>query len=113
MAGLTEDHLTMAPNGPTPPDNTVLAEWHRTRVEQFAFESDFTTDKVRVFGDIAIERWSSDMRLMPREGGEDVVDSTKGVWIWQRQEDGSWKLLWSIWNSNLPVETTLPTEEGA
>ena len=73
-------------------------------MDQFAFETVFTTEEVRVLGDIAIERFSGSTRLVPREGGEDVVDSTKGVWIWERQEDGSWKILWSIWNSNLPMD---------
>lgn len=102
MAELTDDHLTMPPDGPTPPNSQALADWHQARMDQFAFESVFTTEEVRVLGDIAIERFSGSTRLVPREGGEDVVDSTKGVWIWERQEDGSWKILWSIWNSNLP-----------
>ncbi|MBW1906355.1 MAG: nuclear transport factor 2 family protein [Deltaproteobacteria bacterium] len=103
IAELADGHLTMAPNGSAPPDNQALADWHQARVDQFSFESAFTTDDIQLFGDIAIERFSGDSRLVPREGGDDVVDSTKGVWIWERQEDGSWKILWSIWNSNLPV----------
>lgn len=113
MAGLASDHLTMAPDGPTPPDNEALAAWHQARIDQFAFQGDFSTDDVQLFGDIAIERWSGDLRLMPKEGGEDTVDTTKGVWIWQRQEDGSWKLLWSIWNSDLPLQERCGAVEGA
>jgi len=112
MAELAEDHLTMPPDGPTPPNDQVLAEWHQARMDQFTFESVFTTDEVRLLGDFAIERFSGSTRLVPREGGDDVVDSTKGVWIWERQEDGSWKILWSIWNSNLPAEANWQTEEG-
>jgi len=103
MAELAEDHLTMPPNEPTKPNNQALADWHQARVDQFSNESANATDDTRLFGDIAIERFSGDLRLVPREGGEDVVDSAKGVWIWEKQEDGDWKLLWSIWNSNLPV----------
>lgn len=103
MARLTHDHLTMPPDGPTPPDSADLAAWHQARIDQFQFQADFTTDAVEVRGDIAIERWSSSSRLTPRSAGEPVDDSTKGVWIWERQSDGSWKLMWSIWNSNLPV----------
>jgi len=104
IAGLAEDHLTMAPDGATPPNNRALAVWHQARVDNFIVESTFTTDDIRLFGDIAIERFSGDSRVVPRDGGNAVEDATKGVWIWERQEDGGWKLLWSIWNSDLPIE---------
>lgn len=112
MAGLAGDHLTMAPDGPTPVDNEALSAWHEARVEQFAFNGDFTTDDIQLYGDIAIERFSGDMRLTPKGGGEDVVDTTKGVWIWKRQDDGSWRLLWSIWNSDLLLEDRCAALEG-
>jgi ketosteroid isomerase-like protein len=107
MAGLTDDHLSMPPDQPAPPDNEALTAWHQARVEQFSYEGDFTTDDVRLYGNIAIERWSGDSRVIPRGGGEDTTDSTKGVWIWERQADGSWKLLWSVWNSSLPADQGL------
>ena len=92
----------MAPDGPTPPNNRALAEWHQARIDRYKFRTTFTSDDVQIRGDIAIERWSSEVRLVPRDDGETVEDSSKGVWIWERQQDGTWKLLWSIWNSDLP-----------
>ena len=79
IAVLTDDHLAMAPDGPTPPDNRALAEWHQARIDQYQFESAFSSDDIQVHGDIAIERWSSDIRLIPRDGGETVEDSSEGV----------------------------------
>ena len=101
MAQLTEDHVTMAPGGPTPSDNAALEEWHQARIDEYSFRSDFVTDDIQVHGDIAIERWSGTSVLDPRTGGEAIEDESKGVWIWERQMDGSWKLLWSVWNSSL------------
>lgn len=43
-------------------------------------------------------------RLVPGGEAQEVSDSIKGLWVWERQEDGSWKLLWSIWNSNRGAE---------
>ncbi len=103
MSYVTEDHFTMAPDEPTVPNNVALAEWHQSRIEQFVFRSTFRTEDIQIRGDIAIERWSSDSELEPREGGPIVEDSSKGVWIWERQPDGSWKLLWAIWSSDLPA----------
>jgi ketosteroid isomerase-like protein len=113
MAELAEDHLTMPPDGTTPQGNEALAQWHQVRVDNFTFESTFTTDDIRLFGDLAIERFSTDSRLIPRGGGDDVTDSTKGVWIWERQNNGSWKLLWSVWNSDQPLTDRCEALEGA
>ena len=54
MAELAEDHLTMPPDGPTPLNNQVLAEWHQARMDQFVFESVFTTDEVRLLGGVLL-----------------------------------------------------------
>jgi ketosteroid isomerase-like protein len=104
MAALTDDHFTMPPDQPTPPDNEALTAWHQARIDQFAFESEMTTEETRLYGDLAVQRWSVNNRLIPKGEGEVQTDSSKGVWIWERQEDGTWKLLWSIWNSNLSAE---------
>ena len=101
MAQLTDDHLTMPPGQATPPNNEALEAWHQDRIDAFAFQSEFSTDDIQVHGDIAIERWSGMTALVPRDGGDEIRDEGKGIWIWERQADGSWKLLWSAWNSSL------------
>lgn len=107
MAGLTANHLTMPPDQPAPPDNEALEAWHQARVDEYSWAGDLTTDDVRIYGNIAIERWSGTTRVIPKAGGEEITDATKGVWIWERQVDGSWKLLWSVWNSSLPADQGL------
>ncbi len=112
MAALIDDHLTMSPGAPTVPDNEALVEWHQNRIDLFSFESDHITDDVLLEGDIAIERWSGQSKLTHRADGSVVEDSLKGLWVWRRQPDGSWRLLWSIWNSDLPVGTDWTVGEG-
>lgn len=99
MGALGEDHVTMPPGQTSLTDSAALHAWHQARVDQFSLESDFTTEEIRWYGDVAIERWSATNRLVPREEGQEVSESLKGLWVWERQEDGSWKLLWSVWNS--------------
>lgn len=100
MAALADDHVTMPPGEPAFTDGASLAAWHEARVAQFSLEGDFTTEEIRWYGDVAIERWSATNRLVPKGQGQEASDSLKGLWVWERQEDGSWKILWSIWNSN-------------
>lgn len=106
MAELTEDHVTIPPGEPAFSDSAALAAWHRARVERYSLESERTRQDLRLYGDIAVERWSAASRLVPRGAGEAVTDSIEGVWIWERAEDGSWELLWSIWNSSRGARDT-------
>ena len=100
LAGLSADHITLAPNEPLLADEQRYRAWHQSRIDSFTFSITFSSEDIRLEGDLAVERWSSALKLTPRAGGTDIEDQSKGLWVWQRQADGTWKLLWSIWNSD-------------
>ena len=102
---LTGDHLTMAPNTSAMPNDDALMRWHQDRIDVFSAEADHTVEEVVLDGDLAVERWSSIVRLTPHEGGEVVEDVLKGIWVWQRQAEGVWLILWSSFSSDLPFAT--------
>jgi ketosteroid isomerase-like protein len=107
LAALTADHLTMAPNQPIIPNGPDLRSWHETRIaagEITQYEA--TTEDIVIAGDIAIERWSAELSATSSDGGPPITDRLKGIWMWQRQPDDTWKLYWSIWNSDNPVPTS-------
>lgn len=58
-------------------------------------------EELEIMGDVAIDqhRWVLDS--MPKRGGRPVHDEGKGIWIWRRQADASWKVASGIWNSDL------------
>ncbi len=105
LAGLTEDHLTMAPNEPTL-DMSNLRTWHQARVDQFVSKFEFSSEEIIASGDWAFQRWALRFTLNPKAGGDPVSGVSKGVWVWQRHADGTWKLARSIWNSDLPIDTS-------
>lgn len=106
LAGLTPGHVTMAPNEPVLPNGPVLRPWHEARIAAVDAKFEITTDSMVVAGDWAIQRWRSKVTATPRDGSSSTSDSLKGIWVWQRQTDGGWKLDCSIWNSDNPVDGT-------
>ena len=107
MAGLSADHISMAPNEPVFVDMAKLRSWHAARVDQFTSNFEFVSQEIHVVGDWAFERWTDKYELTPKAGGSTVQDLGKGIWIWhRRQPDGTWKLARSIWNSDNPIPTT-------
>jgi len=106
MAGLSSDHITFAPNEPALGDLAKLRSWHEGRISGFTSNLVVSSDELQVFGDWAFECWSGVFTVTPRQGGSPIQDTLKGIWIWNRQPDGAWKLARSIWNSDLPASAS-------
>ncbi len=100
LAGLTPGHMTMAPDEPILPNGPRLRSWHEARIAETNTEFEMTTESIVVAEDWAIQRWSAVVTSGPRFGSSSTNDYQKGIWVWQRQADGEWKLDGSIWNSD-------------
>ena len=105
LALLTADHITMDPNRPAIDDVIKLRAWHEGRISAFTSQVTLSSDELLVSGDWAYQRWSGSFVVTPRGGGSPIRDVLKGIWIWQRQPDGAWKMSRSIFNSDLPLPT--------
>ncbi len=92
LAGLSADHITMAPNEPAFMDMAMLRSWHEARVDQFTMDFGFSSQEIHVASDWAFERWTATVILTPKAGGNPVPD-------------GAWKLVRAIWNSDNPIQT--------
>ena len=103
MAVLTDDHVTMPADGPTPQTLAELRSWHDRRVAEYTFNYEGRSSEIHINGDWAIDHHSSTTTLTAIENGSTVEVNTKGLWIWRREADGSWKLWLSIWNSDGPA----------
>ena len=54
------------------------------------------------FGDFAFSRDEYSATMAP-PGQSASKDKGKVITIWRKQADGSWKMFWEIWNSDLPA----------
>ena len=59
-----------------------------------------TTEELVVINDWAIERHTEYQLTTFGESAEPASLYFKGIWIFRRQEDGSWKIAQYIWNEN-------------
>ncbi len=103
LAVLTEDVIAMPPNEPALIGKDAVESWTQSLLDQFAVQADYTASDIVVAGDWAFEHFSGDWTLTPKAGGEPIAETLKGIHIYQRQADGSWKIAWDTWNSDNPV----------
>ena len=99
---LTDDHVGMAPGRPQMNGKDEAEAFWREgfQVAKSAFTSH--DEDVTVIGDWAIDRFKFVMSIEPLDGGPQVRDEGKCVWVWRKDRDGTWRLSSAIWNSDLP-----------
>ncbi len=103
LATLTEDCIMLPPNEPAVVGHEAIAEWHGGFIEMFDIAGGYTGSEVVVLGDWAIERYTGEVTVTPAEG-DAATETIKGIHIYRRQADGSWKIAQDIWNSDVPME---------
>ena len=88
-----------AAHGPAAIQEAIAGMLGEVSVSSFSL----TTGEVQVAGDLAVEVGNWTMTMQPKAAGAPAqTDNGKYVVIWKLQEDGSWKMLRDIWNSDNP-----------
>jgi ketosteroid isomerase-like protein len=57
---------------------------------------------VQVVGDVGIVHYTGEMTATPKKGGKPATEIIKGLHIYKRQADGSWKIAQDVWNTDAP-----------
>jgi len=96
----TEDGVRMPPNEPTAIGRASIEAQYRAMLDQFTTDLRVHSEETEVFGDWAHSRWTCSGVFAPKAGGEPIRGEFKCVDIFRRQQDGTWKMVLHIWNSN-------------
>jgi uncharacterized protein (TIGR02246 family) len=93
-----DDASLLPPNGPALQGRQQIQKWMSDNPPI----SDFRIEPVDIDGrgDLAYVRGNYSLTMTP-PGGVAVHDRGKFVEIWRKQADGSWKIRWDIFNSDL------------
>ena len=103
MSLYTDDTVKMAPDAPATFGKEELRAMMKPLFDNFTFEEMAIFDvEIQVAGDYAFSRCNFTATMTPKAGGEPLYLDAKDLSIMQRQADGSWKLYWDCWNSNVP-----------
>ena len=97
------DAILMMPNAPAWSGIEGIRAGGKAFFDQVTISDvKFQTTDVKVAGDLAIETGTIEMTVTPKKGGKAMTDKGKYLTVWQKQADGSWKVIRDINNSDLP-----------
>lgn len=103
LSYLAADAVMMPPNEPAQSGTTAINAWFKDLLSQFTVSVNYTSSDVTVSGDWAIERYTGTAVLTPVAGGEPMEETLKGIHVYRRGDDGAWKMVYDIWNSDEPL----------
>jgi ketosteroid isomerase-like protein len=112
LAVLTSDAVLMPPNEPMRTGPEAIRTWLQNIASQFSVDARYTDVQVSVAGDWGIERYVGVLRLTPKTSGPVVEERVKGIHIYRRQADGSWRIAQDVWNSDGPPPASAAFERG-
>ncbi len=100
---LAQDAVMMPPNEPALNGVTAIDEWLGNFLSQFAASLNYTSSEITVSGDWAIEHYAGTLTLTPVGDGDSMAEVLKGIHVYRREADGSWKMVYDVWNSDAPA----------
>lgn len=104
----TADAIAMAPNEPAVVGREAIRASSAKDFDQFREENRSVVQDLRISGNLAVAMGTQETKTTPKAGGDSFRDKEKWLIAFERQRDGSWKTLWEIFNSDLPVADSLP-----
>ena len=94
------DGVLMPPHHPSVRGHQAIVEYFRNLFSRRTFRFTFTSSDIQLAGDTALERVTYTATIWPGDDGASIEDAGKGLHVYRRQADGSWKLTYDIWNSD-------------
>lgn len=104
-----DDGVQMPSDTPTRIGLEQIREAMKPAFDQMTLDVNITSiEDAKVYGDFGLTRCNYTLDMTPKAGGEIIhaVRDGKALTLYERQSDGSWKIVYDCFNSNVP-----PTSE--
>jgi uncharacterized protein (TIGR02246 family) len=100
-----DDGVQMPPESPLRIGKEQIREGMKPAFDGMNLEIAITSiDEARVYGGLGLTRCTYTMKMTPKEGGDaiNVMPDGKALTLYEKQPDGSWKVVYDCFNSNVP-----------
>jgi uncharacterized protein (TIGR02246 family) len=97
------DGVLMPPHHPSVQGHQAIVQYFRTLFSRSKFRFTFTSSDIHLAGDTALERVTYTATVWPGDDASPIEDVGKGLHVYARQPNGSWRLTYDIWNSDRSV----------
>jgi len=103
MSLWADDGVQMPPDAPARVGKEQIRENMKPVFDQFNLKIGVDIVEGKVYGDLGLTRCTYTLDLSPKAGGETIhaMSDGKALTVYGRQSDGSWKIVYDCFNSNV------------
>ncbi|UCC41415.1 MAG: SgcJ/EcaC family oxidoreductase [Candidatus Aminicenantes bacterium] len=100
----TDDGVQMPPDTPARIGIEQIREAMKPGFDQMTVDITITIIEAKVYGDLGLTRCEYTLDMTPKAGSETIhaMRDGKALTLYERQSDGSWKIIYDCFNSNVP-----------
>ncbi len=101
----TDDGIQMPPGTPARIGKAQILEAMKPTFDEMTLDiAIISIDDAKVYGDLGITYCNYTLAVTPKAGGETIIAMADGkaLTLYERQADGSWKIVYDCFNSNVP-----------
>ena len=101
----TDDGIQMPPDTPTRIGKEQIREGIKPAFDQMNLDiAIHSIEDAKVYGDLGLTRCTYTLKMTPKAGGETInaMPDGKALTLYEKQSDGSWKIVYDCFNSNTP-----------
>lgn len=104
LSVFASDAVFMPPGEPALVGSAAMRPWVDGMNKAVTMSGKYTTADVQVVGDVAIVHYTGALTVTPKaKGAKPMTETIKGIHIFKRQADGSWKIAQDVWNTDAPT----------
>ena len=104
----TSDVIIMPPGEAAITGTAALRAWFENFTKDNTIAGSYSTNDVEVSGDLGVVHYVGTLTVTPKKGGPAVTETIKGIHVYKRQSDGSWKIARDVWNTDAPPPAPAP-----
>jgi len=105
MSLWSDNGIQMPPESPPRKGKAEIMDGMKPSFDQMNLEITITSvEEAKVYGDLGLTRCNYTLAVTPKEGGDkiNVMPDGKALTLYERQPDGTWKIVYDCFNSNTP-----------
>ena len=98
-----DDGVQMPPDTPARIGKEQIGEAAKPAFDKMNRDMTIHIKETKVYGDLGLTRCTYTLKMTPKAGGNTITfPEGKALTLYERQSDGSWKIKYDIFNSNVP-----------
>jgi len=101
----SDDGVQMPPDAPARIGKEQIRQGMKPAFDQMNLDiPKYSIEEAKVYGDLGLTRCTYTLKMTPKAGGETInaMPDGKALTLYERQSDGSWKIKYDCFNSNVP-----------